>query len=141
MKQLLDEGIAKKIGLSNASIEQIDLGVKYFGDDFIAVQNQYSPIYRSTEDTLEYTAKLGIAFVAWSPLGGYRDAVDASKFVPFKQVADAHGISFQQVILAWELAKSENMIVIPGSRRPATILDSLKAGDLHLSDEELALLG
>jgi aryl-alcohol dehydrogenase-like predicted oxidoreductase len=140
MKEILDAGIAKKIGLSNASVEQIDLGVKYFGDDFIAVQNEYSPLYRSTEDTLEHTAKLGISFVAYSPLGGAGTAADASKFAKFKEIGDAHGVSFQQVILAWELAKGDHMIVIPGSRRPETILDSLKAGDLQLSSQELASL-
>lgn len=43
-------------------------------------------------------------------------------------------------MLAWELAKGEHVFVIPGAHRPATILDSLKASELHLSDEELAYL-
>lgn len=56
-------------------------------------------------------------------------------------MADAHKVSYQQVVLAWELAKGNNVFVIPGAHRPATILDSLKAADLQLSDEELAYLG
>ena len=84
---------------------------------------------------------LGLAFVAWSPLGGYRKPLDEPKFAPFQKIADARGISRAQVILAWELARAPHVIPIPGSHRTATILDSLKAADLELTDAELASLG
>lgn len=141
IKQLLDEGVAKEAGISNASIEQIDIARGILGDKLVAVQNQYSPIYLDTQDTLEYCGKLGIAFVCWSPLGGYRRAKDETKFDPFREVAAAHGVSYQQVVLAWELAKGDHVFVIPGAHRPETICDSLHAGELELTDEELAKLG
>ena len=141
IKQLLDEGVARWAGISNASVEQIDIARDVLGDRLVAVQNQYSPIYLDTQDTLEHCAKLGIAFVCWSPLGGFRKPKDESKFDPFREVAAAHNVSYQQVVLAWELAKGDHMFVIPGAHRPETILDSLNAGDLELTDEELAKLG
>lgn len=141
IRQLLDEGVARWAGISNASVEQIDIAHDVLGDKLVAVQNQYSPIYLDTQDTLEHCAKLGIAFVCWSPLGGFRKPKDESKFDPFREVAAAHGVSYQQVVLAWELAKGDHMFVIPGAHRPETILDSLNAGDLELTDEELAKLG
>lgn len=141
IKQMLDEGVARWAGISNASVEQIDIARDVLGDRLVAVQNQYSPIYLDTQDTLEHCAKLGIAFVCWSPLGGFRKPKDESKFDPFREVAAAHGVSYQQVVLAWELAKGDHMFVIPGAHRPETILDSLNAGDLELTDEELAKLG
>ena len=141
IKQLLDEGVARWAGISNASVEQIDIARDVLGDRLVAVQNQYSPIYLDTQDTLEHCAKLGIAFVCWSPLGGFRKPKDESKFDPFREVAAAHSVSYQQVVLAWELAKGDHMFVIPGAHRPETILDSLNAGDLELTDEELAKLG
>mgnify|MGYP001636532940 FL=1 len=141
IKQLLDEGVARWAGISNASVEQIDIARDVLGDRLVAVQNQYSPIYLDTQDTLEHCAKLGIAFVCWSPLGGFRKPKDESKFDPFREVAAAHGVSYQQVVLAWELAKGDHMFVIPGAHRSETILDSLNAGDLELTDEELAKLG
>lgn len=141
IRQLLDEGVARWAGISNASVEQIDIARDVLGDRLVAVQNQYSPIYLDTQDTLEHCAKLGIAFVCWSPLGGFRKPKDESKFDPFREVAAAHGVSYQQVVLAWELAKGDHMFVIPGAHRPETILDSLNAGDLELTDEELAKLG
>lgn len=141
IRQLLDEGVARWAGISNASVEQIDIAREVLGDRLVAVQNQYSPIYLDTQDTLEHCVKLGIAFVCWSPLGGFRKPKDESKFDPFREVAAAHGVSYQQVVLAWELAKGDHMFVIPGAHRPETILDSLNAGDLELTDEELAKLG
>ncbi|PJM78530.1 aldo/keto reductase [Bifidobacterium scaligerum] len=141
IKALLDQGVAQVAGVSNASIEQIDIARSILGDKLVAVQNQYSPIHLETRDTLDYCAKLGLAFVCWSPLGGYRHPYDESKFDPFREVAAAHGVSYQQVVLAWELAKGDHMFVIPGAHRPETILDSLKADQLELSPEELAKLG
>ncbi|MFT8856814.1 aldo/keto reductase [Bifidobacterium aquikefiri] len=141
IKQLVDEGVVKDAGISNASIEQIDVARGILGKSLVAVQNQYSPIYRDTEDTLEYTRKVGLAFVCWSPLGGFRKAKDESRFDPFKAVAKAHQVSYQQVVLAWELSKGDHMFAIPGAHRPATILDSLHAGQLELSADELATLG
>ncbi|KFI97309.1 aldo/keto reductase [Bifidobacterium stellenboschense] len=141
LKQLVDEGVARVAGVSNASIEQIDIARSILGDKLVAVQNQYSPIHLETQDTLDYCAKLGLAFVCWSPLGGYRHPYDESKFDPFREVAAAHGVSYQQVTLAWELAKGDHMFVIPGAHRPETILDSLKADQLELTEEDLAKLG
>mgnify|MGYP003296589547 CR=1 FL=1 len=58
----------------------------------------------------------------------------------FAEVAEAHGVSSQQVALAWELAKAPVVIPIPGSSRPETITDSAAATRLRLSDDELARL-
>ena len=141
IKQLVDEGVAREAGVSNASIEQMDIAQEILGDKLIAVQNQYSPIYTETADTLEHAARIGISFVCWSPLGGFRKPKDESKFDPFRAIAERRGVSYQQIVLAWELAKGDHVFVIPGAHRPATILDSLKAGDLELTPEELATLG
>ena len=141
IKALLDQGVAQWAGVSNVSIEQLKIAQEILGDKLVAVQNQYSPIHLETQDTLEYCAKEGLAFVCWSPLGGYRHPYDEHLFDPFREVAAKHGVSYQRVVLAWELAKGDHMFVIPGAHRPETILDSLKADELELADEELAFLG
>ena len=141
IKALLDQGVAQWAGVSNVSVEQLKIAQEILGDKLVAVQNQYSPIHLETQDTLEYCAKEGLAFVCWSPLGGYRHPYDEHLFDPFREVAAKHGVSYQRVVLAWELAKGDHMFVIPGAHRPETILDSLKADELELTDEELAFLG
>jgi len=140
--ELLDEGVIQRAGISNASIAQIHQANEILGGRLAAVQNQYAPNHRSTEDTLVECGRFGIAFVPWSPLGGIRSAKSLGQTCAgFDQVARAHGVSAQQVALAWELAKGPHVIPIPGASRPESILDSVKAADLELTDEELALLG
>jgi aryl-alcohol dehydrogenase-like predicted oxidoreductase len=58
----------------------------------------------------------------------------------FADVAAGHGVSPQQVALAWELAQAPVVIPIPGSTRPETIRDSVKAVDLLLAPEEITAL-
>ena len=140
IKALLDQGVAQWAGVSNVSIEQLKIAQEILGDKLVAVQNQYSPIHLDTQDTLDYCAEQGLAFVCWSPLGGYRHPYDEHLFDPFREVAEARGVSYQRVVLAWELAKGDHMFVIPGAHRPETILDSLKADELELTEEELAKL-
>ncbi|BDR55212.1 aldo/keto reductase [Bombiscardovia apis] len=140
MAQIVQEGVAKEVGISNASLQQIDLARGILGKNLVAVQNQFSPLFIDTRESLEYSLHCGLAFVSWSPLGGFRKPKDETKFETFKQIAQERGVSYQQVILAWELAQGEGMFVLPGAHRPETIVDSLQGGELQLSKEELALL-
>lgn len=55
-------------------------------------------------------------------------------------MAEAHGVSVHQVVLAWMLAKGEHVVPIPGASRPESILDCVGAPELVLSPEELASL-
>jgi len=105
------------------------------------VQNQYSPLFRSSEPELELCAQLDIAFLPWSPLGGIgRGSQLGDRFGAFSEVGAAHGVSPQQVCLAWMLAKSPVVIPIPGSSRPESIRDSAAAADLALSADEVKKL-
>jgi aryl-alcohol dehydrogenase-like predicted oxidoreductase len=142
LKDLLDEGKIRMAGISNASIGQIDIARQILGDGNLAsVQNQFSPAFRSSEDELAYCAELGIAFLPWSPLGGIgRAARLGTRHAAFGQVAEAHGVSPQQVTLAWMLAKAPVVIPIPGASRPESITDSARAVDLTLTPAELARL-
>jgi aryl-alcohol dehydrogenase-like predicted oxidoreductase len=141
IRDLLDAGKIRYAGISNANPDQIRLANEILGGRLVSVQNQFAPNFRSSEPELELCAELGIAFLPWSPLGGIGRAGDlGSRFAPFAKVAEAHGVSPQQVCLAWMLAKAPVVIPIPGSSRPETIRDSAAAVHLTLSDEELAQL-
>ena len=142
LKELQQAGKVRLVGISNANVEQIDLAREVLGDGVLAsVQNQFSPRFRSSEGELEHCAKLGIAFLPWSPLGGIARAGElGSSFEAFGKVAAAHGVSPQQVCLAWLLAKAPNVVPIPGASRPESITDSAHAAALVLTDDELAQL-
>jgi aryl-alcohol dehydrogenase-like predicted oxidoreductase len=141
LKDLLDEGLVQRVGLSNADSDQIRLAHGVLGDGLVSVQNQLSPAYRSSLAELALCDELGLAFLPWSPLGG-AGAANAlgERNSAFAQVADRLAASPQQVALAWLLGLSDRVIPIPGASRPESIRSSAEAVDLVLSDADRQLL-
>ena len=141
IRDLLDEGVIELAGISNANVERIDLANDILGGRLASVQNQFSPTFRSSGDELEHCAELGIAFLPWSPLGGIgRTAAVGNGRPALQRIAEDHGVSVQQVILAWELALAPTVIPIPGASRPASIQDSVRAAELDLTADEISKL-
>lgn len=141
LKELQDEGLVKAVGISNANVEEIGVALEVLGEGGLAsVQNEFSPKFRSSLDELVQCGEHGVAFLPWSPLGGTGGGASevGEKWPAIAEIARDHGVSPQQVVLAWELAKGEHVIPIPGASRPQSITDSVKAVDLRLSDDELA---
>ncbi|GAA2547889.1 aldo/keto reductase [Streptomyces levis] len=141
VRDLLDEGKIRMAGISNANPEQILQAQDILGGRLVAVQNQFSPAFRSSEPELRLCDELGIAFLPWSPLGGISKAGElGSTHGAFARIAEARGVSPQRVCLAWMLAKSPVVVPIPGASRPETIRDSAAATDLVLTADEVAEL-
>jgi aryl-alcohol dehydrogenase-like predicted oxidoreductase len=141
LKEIAESGKVRMIGLSNADPDQIRAAHKVLGDALVSVQNQFSPAFRDSLPEIDICDQLGLAFLAWSPLGGLGDAKQlADKHPAFAEVAASRDVSPQQVALAWELAQSPVVIPIPGAKRPESIRDSAAAADLELTAEELDLL-
>ncbi len=141
-KELLEAGKVRMVGISNATVQQIDLAQSVLGPgNLVSVQNQFSPAYRSSEDELAYCAQLGIAFLPWSPFGGIGKADVLRRNHPaFGRVAADHDVSVHEVVLAWMLAKDEHVIPIPGASRPSSARDCAAAADVKLSEDEVRLL-
>ena len=141
LKELYDEGLIAAAGLSNADPDQIGEAHGILGDALVAVQNQFSPAFRSSQPEIDLCEKLGLAFLAWSPLGGMSDAAElGATWRAFAEVAQKHRVSPQQVCLAWELSLSPAVIPIPGASRPESVTDSAAASALVLEEEDLARL-
>jgi aryl-alcohol dehydrogenase-like predicted oxidoreductase len=141
-KELQDEGKVRWVGISNADTAQIEEARSIV--EVVSVQNQLSLEYGSPIDKgeVELCERHGIAFLPWSPFGGISKAADApGGHDPVREAAEAHGVSPQQVVLAWLLALSPVMIPIPGASRPESITDSVKAAGLELTHEELQAIG
>ena len=139
MAELKAAGKVRLVGLSNVSVDQIRQARQVV--EVASVQNEFSPRFRRSEGELAFCAAQRIAFLPWSPLGGIGRGRDVGgRHRAFAEVAEAHGVSAQQVALAWELAKAPVVIPIPGASRPETITDSAAAATLRLSDDDLARL-
>ena len=139
MAELKAAGKVRLVGLSNVSVDQIRQARELV--EVASVQNEFSPRFRRSEGELAWCAANRITFLPWSPLGGIGRGRDlGGRHRAFAEVAEAHGVSPQQVALAWELAKAPVVIPIPGASRPESITDSAAAASLRLGADELASL-
>jgi len=136
-KELQDEGKVRWIGLSNCTVAQLEeaLGVA----EIVSVQNQLSLDFTSplAKGEVDACTERGLAFLPWSPLGGIGKSDSTGRVDPVREAAEAHGVSPQQVALAWLLAQGPTVIPIPGASRPESITDSARAAELQLSQDEL----
>jgi len=141
LRDLLDEGLVQMVGISNADASLISVALEVLGGRLAAVQNEFSISMRTSEAEVAMCAERQIAFLAYQPLGGRGAAAGLGTRHPvLQQLADDRGVSPQRVALAWLLAKSPNLIPIPGARRPSTILDSVKAAEILLTAQEIEAL-
>jgi aryl-alcohol dehydrogenase-like predicted oxidoreductase len=137
IKSFLDEGLARQIGLSEVSVEEIK-AAQAFGIPVASVQNRYNLGDRSAEDVLDYCEEQGIAFIPWAPVNAGSLARPGG---PLDAVSKEHGeASVSQLALAWLLERSPVMVPIPGTSSVAHLEDNLGAADLKLTDEQYEAL-
>jgi aryl-alcohol dehydrogenase-like predicted oxidoreductase len=140
LARLRDEGKIRWIGLSNVSLAQIReaQGIA----PLTTVQNRLNPFFREslTGGLVRYCAEQGIGFLAYSPTGGGRLNRKLPSHPVLAAIASRLGVSAHAVVLAWALAQSPSVIVIPSARTVEHALDSVGAAELTLSAEDLAAI-
>ncbi len=166
MARLVEEGKVRFLGLSEAGADTIRRA--HATHPIAALQSEYSLWERGVEeDILPLCQDLGIGFVPYSPLGRgfltgqfaqrsdlpegdyrlndprYSEENFASNMVivdAVKTIAAAHSVSPAQIALAWLLAQGDDVVPIPGSKRRATLEDSMAAVNVKLSAADLDAL-
>jgi aryl-alcohol dehydrogenase-like predicted oxidoreductase len=164
MAELVRQGKVRALGLSEARPETIRRA--HLVHPIAAVQSEFSLLYRvEAEETLRTTRELGIAFVAYSPLGRslltgaltnpaelaaddphrrhprFADgnlAHNLALIEPLRSLAARKGATLGQLVLAWLLAQGEDIVPIPGTKRPERLDENLGALSLRLSEQEAA---
>ncbi len=136
-RELQDAGKVRWLGLSNVTVAQIEAAAGIA--DVKAVQNRLSPFFREAirDGVLGHCDAREIAFLAYSPVGGGRLNRKLPGHPVVGAIADARGASPHAVVLAWVLAKSPSVIVIPSARSPAHAVDSGDAAEIRLLPEEV----
>ncbi len=86
-------------------------------------------------DLAAYHRERGIVTQSWSPIGQGKDLLQDPAIV---RIAEAHGRSTAQVVIAWHLAKGFS--VIPKASSPEHLSDNFAALDLTLSDDDVAVI-
>jgi aryl-alcohol dehydrogenase-like predicted oxidoreductase len=132
---LRDEGKIRHIGLSNVDPGQIERASTL--TPIVSVQNRYNPSDRASDAVVELAEARGFAFIPWAPVGGYQPGEGEG----LAGVATRRGVSPVQVAIAWQLARSPQMVPIPGTSSVAHLEENVAAAAIELSDDDLAALG
>jgi aryl-alcohol dehydrogenase-like predicted oxidoreductase len=136
MVQARDEGLIDAVGISNVSKDQFALAA----DEIGCVQNPYNLVDRSSQPVLDACTERGIAFVPFFPLGSGFGVNDVRGHPAVVQTSQRLGATPSQVALAWTLAQSPVVLLIPGTSSTAHLAENLAAAEISLDEEALALL-
>jgi aryl-alcohol dehydrogenase-like predicted oxidoreductase/predicted kinase len=140
LARLVDDGLVRRVGLSNVNRGQLDEALELA--PVAAVQVALSPYDDRAlrGGVVERCAETGIAVIAHSPLGGPRRAGRLDHHEALVQVADTRGATPAEVALAWLLDLSPVVVAIPGARRPETARSAARAAMLRLDTGDREVL-
>jgi aryl-alcohol dehydrogenase-like predicted oxidoreductase len=126
-----ERGKIRHVGVSEVDIEQLERARQVV--PIVAVQNRYNLAERRHEDVVDHCADEGILFVPYFPLRAEPPPAVAA-------MAERHGATPFQIVLAWLLRRSPAMLPIPGTLSLAHAKENLAALDIELTDEEFEAL-
>ena len=134
LARLREEGKIRHVGLSNVSTDQLSRAQAIV--PIVSVQNRYNPGDRASDRVVAAAEQDGFAFIPWAPVGGHRPGEGRA----LGKVAERHGVSPVQVALAWQLARSPQILPIPGTSSVAHLEENVSAAALALDEDDLASL-
>jgi pyridoxine 4-dehydrogenase len=129
IKEYVDRGAIRHVGISEVTVEQIDRARQVV--DVVAVQNRYNLADRGHDDVVDLCERDGIAFVPYYPLHG-----DAGP--ELRAAAKRLGVPENTVKLAALLRRSPVVLPIPGTRSIDHLRENLSALDVDLGDARAA---
>jgi pyridoxine 4-dehydrogenase len=129
---LKEQGKIRHIGVSNVSEEQLRLAQRL--TPVVSVQNRYNLDDRRSEPMVDLCEQEQLAFLPWAPIQN----LDGNRVV--QEVADRHGATPRQIVLAWLLARSPAMLPIPGTGSVAHLEDNIAAAAIELTPAEVTAL-
>lgn len=135
MRDFQEEGLVRHLGLSEASADDMDRARRIV--PLVSVQNRYNVGDRKWEAEVDYCEREQMAFIPWFPLS----AGALTEGGALHRVAQRHGATVYQIALAWLLARSPNMLVIPGTSSVAHVEENIAAAELKLTRHDMTELG
>jgi len=134
LAELRDQGLIRHLGLSTVNAEQLAEAQSIA--PVVCVQNLYNIARRQDDDFVDDTARQGIAFVPYFPLGGFSPLQSQE----LESVAERLGATPMAVALAWLLQRSPNILLIPGTSSVQHLRENVAATGLQLPADALAEL-
>ena len=129
---LKDQGKIRHIGISNVSEAQLRTAQQV--TPVVSVQNRYNAADRKSGSMVDLCEQEQLAFLPWAPI----QQADGNPAVT--QAAKRHDASPRQIVLAWLLARSPQMLPIPGSGSPEHVQANVAAASIELSADEVAAI-
>lgn len=134
MREFQREGLVRHLGLSEVSAAEIDRARRIV--PIVSIQNRYNIADRKWDAELDYCEREGLAFLPWFPLS----AGSLGEGGALHRVAQRHGATVYQVALAWLLAHSPSMLVIPGTSSVDHLEENIAAAEIRLTEHDRAEL-
>jgi pyridoxine 4-dehydrogenase len=128
--ELKEEGKIRHIGVSNFDEAQLRRAQRL--TPIVSIQNRYNVADRGSEGLVDLCEQEQITFIPWAPIQDLRRQRDVTK------VADRHGATPTQVVLAWLLARSPAILPIPGTGSLDHLEENVAAAALQLTADEIA---
>ncbi len=137
VKEAVEQGLIRYIGVSNFSVEQIERARAVV--DVVSVQNEYNLFRRKPEPdgVLNYCEQESLVFLPYRPLLGRTRVQKIQQVSILKEMATAKGVSVYGLVLAWLRSKSPCIVPIPGATQLTSIEDSVRSVDITLTPEEI----
>jgi pyridoxine 4-dehydrogenase len=134
LAELRQEGLIRHLGLSTVTADQLAEAQSIA--PVVCVQNLYNVARRGDDALVELTARLGVAFVPYFPLGGFSPLQSDA----LELVAKGLGTTPMAVALAWLLHRSPNVLLIPGTSSVVHLRENVAAAALELPADATAAL-
>jgi aryl-alcohol dehydrogenase-like predicted oxidoreductase len=134
LAELQRKGLIRHLGLSNVTATQVAQAERIA--PVVCVQNHYNLVHREDDALIDELGRKGIAYVPFFPLGGFSPLQSDA----LSSVAQKLGATPMQVALAWLLARSPNILLIPGTSSVGHLRENLAAAEIVLSPDVRAEL-
>jgi len=126
------EGKIRHIGVSNVTEEQYRKAEQI--TPIVSIQNRYNVTDRTSEPIVDLCEQEELAFLPWAPIQ------DADDIEVITHAARNHGYAPRQIVLAWLLARSPQILPIPGSGDPEHVETNIAAAGIKLDQNEVAAI-
>ena len=132
LAELKDQGKIRHVGLSNVNEEQFRKAERIV--PIVSIQNRYNVTDRSSETIVDLCEQEQLAFLPWAPIQ------EADNVPVVTDAAREYGFTPRQIVLAWLLARSPQMLPIPGSGSARHVEDNITAATIKLDQGVVAAI-
>ena len=129
---LKEQGKIRHIGLSNVTEEELRRAQRI--TPIVSIQNRYNLDDRRSESLVDLCEQEQLVFLPWAPI----QDLDRNRTV--REIAAHHDATPRQIVLAWLLARSPQILPIPGTGSVSHLEDNVAAAAIELSPAEVAAI-